>query len=260
MSDQGRTLLGLLDSMSESSLRELLRQLLQEHPEWLEAYLLDEINLDETSRRAFLYDSLGRLMPTLDYETYHLTDFVSDAPDDPYFSENWLLSDVQKLRNSLALKVELLSKSHRTELAFDCILFVYEQIHSIRSSRAQRLVKDLCWQEWEQLLDFNPSVKNQIFSKFMQAIDNYFCVEEFIGSALFKKYFLSKHYVDLLFPIFFKKWIKAIKKASKRGRPLKQSLNEDLVKNYLLMKSALGVKAEDIEADKFAFLKDYGLL
>ena len=44
MSDQGRTLLGLLDSMSESSLRELLRQLLQEHPEWLEAYLLDEIN------------------------------------------------------------------------------------------------------------------------------------------------------------------------------------------------------------------------
>ena len=162
MSDQGRTLLGLLDSMSESSLRELLRQLLQEHPEWLEAYLHDEINLDETSRRAFLYDPLGRLMPTLDYETYHLTDFVSDAPDDPYFSENWLLSDVQKLRNSLALKVELLSKSHRTELAFDCILFVYEQIHSIRSSRAQRLVKDLCWQEWEQLLDFNPSVKNQI--------------------------------------------------------------------------------------------------
>lgn len=250
----------LLDSMSESSLRELLRQLLQEHPEWLEAYLLSEINLDEASLRGLLFDSLESLMPTLDYETYQLTDFVSDAPDDPYFSENWLLSDIQKLKKSLNLKVELLSKTHRTELAFDCILFVYEQIHLIRSSRAQRLVKDLCWQEWEQLLDFNPLVKNQIFSKFMQAVDSYFCVEEFIGSALFKKYFLSKHYVDLLFPIFFKKWIKVIKKASKRGLPLKQSLNEDLVKNYLLIKSAQGAEAEDIEAEKLAFLKDYGLL
>lgn len=41
---------------------------------------------------------------------------------------------------------------------------------------------------------------------------------------------------------------------------MKQSLNEDLVKNYLLMKSAQGSEAEDIEADKLAFLKDYGIL
>lgn len=147
MNDRVRTLLGLLDSMTESSLRELLRQLLQEHPEWLEAYLLNEINLDEASLRGILFDSLESLMPTLDYETYQLTDFVSDAPDDPYFSENWLLSDTQKLKNSLNLKVKLLSKTHRTELAFDCILFVYGQIHLLRSSRAQQHVKDLCWQE-----------------------------------------------------------------------------------------------------------------
>ena len=49
MGNQGRTLLGLLDSMTESSLRELLRQLLKEHPEWQEAYLLNEINPDEDS-------------------------------------------------------------------------------------------------------------------------------------------------------------------------------------------------------------------
>ena len=57
-------------------------------------------------------------MPTLDYKTYQLTDFVSEALDDPYFSENWLLSDIQKLKKSLNLKVEPLSKTHRTELAF----------------------------------------------------------------------------------------------------------------------------------------------
>jgi len=41
---------------------------------------------------------------------------------------------------------------------------------------------------------------------------------------------------------------------------LKQSLNENLVKNYLLMKSAQEAEAEDIEADKLAFFKDYGIL
>lgn len=99
MGNQGRTLLGLLDSMTEGSLRELHRQLLQERPEWLETYMFNEINLDEDSLWGLLFDSLGSLMPTLDYEIYQLTDFVSDALDDSYFSENWLLSDIQKLKN-----------------------------------------------------------------------------------------------------------------------------------------------------------------